>query len=199
MTAILGLTLAVSAHAQFSAGAGYRGSFKTYNYTNVWYNGYYLGGDYNYRLNDLFGIAAGLYFSHQSQNGIVEQTNGLEVDTTIKDNYLSVPLYFTAGYNFTDDLRISLFAGPMLSIDMLSSITTTSSALGATATGTVDSFETDPDYKRFDCMVGGGMAIDYSFLRLSLGYNYGLIDRDADADGLLHRHGLHIGLAYIFK
>jgi len=198
LIAALLLASATSSYAQISVGAGYRGTYKTYNYSNVWYNGFYLGADYNYALSEYFGVASGLYFARQSHSETVEADNGLSVDTTIKDAYLSVPLYFTAGYTVAKDLRVSLFVGPMISMDIASSIDTKTTSLGATAKGSVDSFESDPNYKRFDCLVGGGLAIDYKFVRLSAGYNYGLLDRDADADGTLHRHGLHIGLAYIF-
>jgi len=192
------LACCLSASAQFSVGAGYRGSYKTYNYRNVWYNGFYFGGDYLYGLGSHSGVSAGLYYSRQTHVSNSVTDSSLDKEERIVDNYLALPLNYVFGQDLGSNYRVSLFAGPELCLDVLSYTKTRLQSLHGQGLTSVDNFASDANYRRFDIMLGGGVAFDFYCFRLSAGYNYGILDRDASDEGRLHRHGMFVGLAYKF-
>jgi len=177
--------MGVSAFAQASVGVGYLSSplktkvNSTSASTNL--NGFYVGADYNIPLISGIGMAPGLYFSYLGHEDSGVKTN---------ETYLTVPVMFNYGFEVSPAVRLSAYAGPSFALGLSSN----------TKYESVKSNNYDGDgYKQFDVLLGLGLAADINdILRVSLGYDWGAIDRNGDAVGTLHRNQLHVGVAYLF-
>ena len=53
---------------------------------------------------------------------------------------------------------------------------------------------------KFDILIGGGVALDVmDMVRVSVGYNQGLLNRNNDSDGsVIKTSGVNFGVAYLF-
>lgn len=189
ITTLVAATVAmmgVSAFAQASVGVGYLSSpSKTkYNSTSTTrnFNGFYVGADYNLNFFDTgVGMAPGLYFSYLGNDEDGRKTN---------ETYLTVPVMFNYGFEVSPAVRLSAFAGPSFALGLSSK----------TKAGSVETKNYDGDgYKQFDVLLGLGIAADINDLvRVSIGYDWGAIDRNGDIAGTMHRNQLHVGVAYLF-
>lgn len=196
------MLLGTTAMAQATVGIGYL----TPNHiaTEDALNGFYVGLDYNIQLAGNFGVAPGVYYSNStktSSNGIGSGIFSAKGDFKYKEQYISVPVNFNYRLPLADDFAIALYAGPTFSygisstLDSEGSLTIAGIQLGADNRGNL--YDND-NYKPFDVMLGGGVAFDYlNQLRLSLGYNYGMLDRDG-SNFSFHRSYLHMGISYLF-
>jgi len=204
---------ASSAFAQISVGAGYVGENAKTTYsgesTTAKFNGFYVGGDYNIDLGMGFGVAPGLYFRHvtnKTTGGGTTTIFGVNVgatgDITTKENYLSLPVNFNYGLNLTDGLKLSVYAGPTFDLGLSSKTTYTGTVTvgdSQSKSTTSDNYGDNSKYKRFDVLLGGGVALDIvDMIRVSAGYNWGLLNRSSASDVTLKRSGFHVGVAYLF-
>jgi len=201
---------ASSAFAQISVGAGYVGTTATTeinsNSSDATYSGFYVGGNYNINLGMGIGVAPGLYYVNSSSSkDAAAKAFGYTLGTgnvKVKENFLAVPIHLNYGIELTDGLKLSVFAGPTLTFALSSKTDGTLTVLGVSADKTYDNFDEDNnvlDYKRFDVMLGGGVAVDIvDMIRVSAGYNWGLIDLYGNDNAKYTRKGLHVGVAYLF-
>ncbi len=185
VTLALVAVAATSAFAQIGVGLGYQG--KTYpdgnNDQNV--GGFYVGAHYNSALTDAIGVAAGLDFNYLTGE---EKTVGGK----FKEMGIGLPILFNYAIPVAEGFVLRPFAGPTISFGLSNKYD-----LGGVS---VDLY--DPDlagYQRFDILVGGGVALDVmEVIRVSVGYNKGLLNRVKDADPAVTTGGLHFGVAYLF-
>ena len=117
-----------------------------------------------------------------------------------EEHYVNVPIHFNYGANFTPKFRFFFFGGPAVSYGVISRTTVSGSILGFSANTVVDNYRDVSGYGRWDVMVGGGMGFDLvNRLRLTVGYDFGLMNRYIDGgDYDRHRQQLHAGLAFLF-
>lgn len=197
ITIALALIAVLPSFAQMSIGAGYLESTKKVGSVSSAQNGFYVGAENTIGDFGPFKVTPGVYFEYATSS---ESTDffGL-AGTTGKSTemYLDVPVNFSYGVDF-EGARLFGYAGPTFSLGCLSNIETSASVLGqSSGVTTIDQYEQNGNYGRFDLMVGGGVGVDIDVLRLTIGYNYGLIDRDGGSADL-HRTCLRIGLALLF-
>ena len=192
MKKILALVAAVmllggTAMAQASFGVGYMNpnhpAFEDGTLTGV-----YAGFDYNVHLSENFGIAPGVYYSFATKKKdlVLNQT------MTYQEHYIGVPVNLNFSFKLAPDFALTLYAGPTLSYGIKSDY------IGS-ITGTTSLYGENSEYKPLDVLVGGGVAFDWAELfRVSIGYNYGILDRNANEHHTFNRNFLHMGVAYLF-
>ena len=136
--------------------------------------------------------------SGTSSHVVLESTN------TTKEMYYAISGSSTAGsltinvsykLNLVPSvLAIAPYVGPTFAYGLSSK---GSVAVGSTTT-TSDHYD-GTTYGKFDLQVGVGLAFDIvEMVRVSVGYNFGLLDRDSDEDTKVTTSNLNFGVAYLF-
>lgn len=183
------MAIAVSSFAQASIGAGYLNQSKT-NESIDPQNGFYVGADYNINLAGALGVAPGIYYNYAAwKNG------NSTANVSLKEHYISVPVMFNYSINLASVAKLFVYAGPTARFGLSSKSTGSISFIGS-ATG--DNYD-DTGYNRANVLIGGGIGIDFvEKLRLSVGYDYGLINRFKDSSTKYNDKLFHVGLAFLF-
>lgn len=201
MKKVLALVAAVmllggTAMAQASFGVGYMNpTHISLNDSNM--NGCYVGFDYNIHLSDNFGIAPGVYasYAHKAQESTSVLGSG---KVALSEVYVGVPVNLNYSLKLAPDFALSLYAGPTLAYGVMSKSKGDINILGIGGS-TEGNLYDGTNYKPLDLLVGGGVAFDYAeMFRVSIGYNYGILDRDSRDNGTYNRNYLHMGIAYLF-
>ena len=90
--------------------------------------------------------------------------------------------------------KVFAYAGPSLQMGLAS---TSKITVGGT-TNTTNNYDND-SYGRMNVLVGGGIGADIAdMLRLTVGYDFGLLDRNSSDNVSLKTSQLHVGVAYLF-
>ena len=199
------LLTATAAMAQFSAGIGYL--TPNHPWTDDGLNGFYASVDYNIPIVGNLGVAPGIAYSFSGKKTMPKyhQTYVFH-KASLREQYVSVPVNVNYALNLSSDLTVRLYAGPTFSYGLTSifkgdiDIKDWTIVTGKHIGHTINLYNDSGDYKKFDILVGGGVAFDYdSSIRLSLGYNYGLLNRyNTTLIPSFHRSYLHMGIAYLF-
>lgn len=201
MKKILSLVAAVmlfsaASMAQASFGVGYMNpTHISLSDSNL--NGLYAGFDYNIHFTDNFGVAPGVFCSYGTKTD--EYTGSLgSGKLTLTELYVGVPLNLNFSFKLAPDFALVLYAGPTFSYGIQSKSKGDVKVLGIGGSTEGDLYK-NTNYKPLDVLVGGGVAFDYAeMFRISFGYNYGILDRDATDNGTFNRSYLHMGVAYLF-
>ena len=95
------------------------------------------------------------------------------------------------------------FAGPSLAIGLSSKTDVTAAVLGQSSTTNVDNYGKDDEgncsYNRTNLYLGAGLGVDLmNMVRVSLGYDFGLLNRSAVDKTTLKQNQFRIGVAYLF-
>ncbi len=198
LTVMLAAVTAVSSFAQASIGAGYLESYKKSGSTSSSQNGFYFGVDKNIGDFGDFAVTPGIYLEYVTSSEAADFFGLAGASGKSTEMYLDIPVNFSYGADL-GGARLFAYAGPTLSFGCLSNIESSASVLGkSTGSRTVDQYADNSNYSRFDIMIGGGVGLDINVLRLTVGYNYGLVDRYGSDNYDLHRSNLHFGIAYLF-
>ncbi len=208
ITLAAALIAAGTSSAQINIGAGYAGtSHKISKGDNSRYNGAYIQLGYNLPLGAGFEFSPAIQYSCAFRNEETTAGGGaVSVTSTNKYNehYLNIPLMFDYGYEISGNARIFVYAGPTASFGLYAGCKSKAGAsmggiTAATDEKSVSLYGEDSDYGRWDIKIGGGAGIDiFRHYRLTVGYDYGLIDRMKADNGKLHCHGIQAGFAYLF-
>lgn len=211
--------IAVSASAQISVGAGYLQSTATYqaksgaDVNNTQSNGFYAGLGYEMPLMQGLGLSAGVYYSYLYSDDAGSTAIGTiatgSLKTNLKEQYINVPVALNFGYNITRDLRLFAFGGPTVSFG-LSSMSHYDASVSVIGINISDSGDTDnyagtddkpSPYGRFDFLLGAGVGVDIQGkYRLTVGYDWGMLNRNVDSEStaIRHRNQLKAGVAFLF-
>ena len=211
--------IAVSASAQISVGAGYLQSTATYqaksgaDVNNTQSNGFYAGLGYEMPLMQGLGLSAGVYYSYLYSDDAGSTAIGTiatgSLKTNLKEQYINVPVALNFGYNLTRDLRLFAFGGPTVSFG-LSSMSHYDASVSVIGINISDSGDTDnyagtddkpSPYGRFDFLLGAGVGVDIQGkYRLTVGYDWGMLNRNVDSEStaIRHRNQLKAGVAFLF-
>ena len=211
--------IAVSASAQISVGAGYLQSTATYqaksgaDVNNTQSNGFYAGLGYEMPLMQGLGLSAGVYYSYLYSDDAGSTAIGTiatgSLKTNLKEQYINVPVALNFGYNLTRDLRLFAFGGPTVSFG-LSSMSHYDASVSVIGINISDSGDTDnyagtddkpSPYGRFDFLLGAGAGVDIQGkYRLTVGYDWGMLNRNVDSEStaIRHRNQLKAGVAFLF-
>ncbi|MCR4571948.1 MAG: PorT family protein [Bacteroidales bacterium] len=191
LTLALAAVAAIGAHAQIGVGVGYTQK----NFSDVFKNegGLFVGANYNIELVNGLAVAPGIDFAMVSY-----KKDDLNYQ---KENYLAIPVMFNYAINLVDGFKLVPYLGPTFSYGI------SGKAKGGVSWGGItlssdeyDVYETFDDYNRLDIMIGGGVALDVmDMIRVQIGYNLGLLNRNNDSDGTaIKTSGVNFGVAYLF-
>lgn len=200
------MLLGTSAFAQISVGAGYLNSTnKTTIGNNIKNslpaNGFYAGAEYLITEGTGFGISVGAYYSYTSsvaETGISIFGIQLGASSKVEEMYLDVPVHINLSTELSPSLKGFIFAGPDFNY-CLSSTTELGGSIGGKTGKTGKTNNLTADSNRIDVMVGGGVGIDYNDkIRLSMGYDFGLINKVNSEEINQTRNVLKVGVAFLF-
>lgn len=160
-------------------------------------NGVYAGLDYNIHFTENFGLAPGVFCSYATKTD--EYPGSLASGKlTLTELYVGVPLNLNFSFKLAPDFALTLYAGPTISYGVMSKSKGDAKVLGIGGSAEVDLYK-NTNYKPLDVLVGGGVAFDWAeMFRVSVGYNYGILDRNASDHHSFNRSYLHMGVAYLF-
>lgn len=204
LTLALVAVAASSAFAQdLSVGAGYLNSVaKTTinsNASSNAMNGAYLGIGVAMPIHKNISVNSGLYYSLLAGESSTSVLGGaLSGSSKTMEHYFNVPVHINFAYDLAKGIKVFAFAGPTVNLGLASSTTLTGSVLGSSSTSKVDNYADDSQYGRFDLLVGGGAGIQVRSIKIYGGYNYGLIDRNANENVKLNRSEIVAGVAFCF-
>ena len=160
-----------SASAQLSINAAYIHQAHTFNYQNGgldslmghedYMNGGMAGVSLNVTLLGDVGIAPGAYLSFAQAKTMV-QDSGLNFSTS--NVSLKLPFYLNIRFSLASHVDLLVFGGPVFNVG-LSKLT---------------NFKNVADQVDLHCDMGGtiGVGLQFSIIRLYIGYNASMIDRD---------------------
>ncbi len=190
------MLVGANAFAQISVGAGYVNSTSTNKVgdskSSGDSNGFYLGASYNIGISGGLGLAPGLYYEFLGNSGKGSYWSG---STT--EHYVNVPVMVNYGLELMPDCTLFFYAGPTLSCGVAS---TTQAKVGGDKVSVgakVNNYDND-NYGRFDVMLGGGVGFNINSFQVKVGYNAGMLDRNASDAVKMHRSEVHLGLGWMF-
>ena len=192
-----------NANAQVSLGAGFLNSksiTKIESSTaNAVMNGFYVGADYCMPIVGGLSMTPGLYYSYSTASDAAAIGSIISAKGTTSEMYIGVPVNFSYTLNFSDAVKGFVFAGPTFNLGLTSNTKYSGNIAGFSAGKTVDYYK-DSDYGRFEVMLGGGVGLEVSCIRLTVGYDLGINNRYTGKldDYTVRRNQLHAGIAYLF-
>ena len=204
ISAALLLLAGSNAFAQISVGAGYVNSTESIKFgknddasTNAT-NGFYAGIGYTLPLTAGLNFTPGVYYEFLTKKDVAS-VGGLTASGTLMEHYLNVPLHFSYGASPAAGIRIFVFAGPTASLGLASTTDSNASVGSISVGGKTDNYD-GTEYGRFNVLLGGGAGLEFSRIRLTVGYDYGLLNRyTGDADNYSrHNSRFHVGLGFLF-
>ena len=201
MKKVLALVAAVmllggTAMAQASFGVGYMNPTHI-SLTDSNLNGFYAGFDYNIHLSDNFGIAPGVYCSYGNKTQQSTSVLG-SGKVTLSEAYIGVPVNLNYSFKLAPDFALNIYAGPTFAYGIMSKSKGDINILGLGGS-TEGNLYDNTNYKPLDVLIGGGVAFDYAeMIRINIGYNYGVLDRNSNDNATYNRSYLHMGVAYLF-
>ena len=126
-----------------------------------------------------------------SLTGVAGYHFGGDTSLNLGEIYLDIPVRAKFYIPLGGRAELFLFGGPVLSANLVS--------IDAHAAGTTSNYETYPYLRRFDVMMGVGVGVDIiDHIRVAGGFDYGLLDRNANSNEWCHRGQLKLGVQYIF-
>lgn len=155
------------------------------------FNGFTVGASYTYNFMDWMGVTGGLnyqFINNHQDFDLMIGNSGTKTDVNKMFHSLDIPIRLEAGYNITDDLRVFGYVGPKFLFDLsgVSKGTTTTYLNGSQQGDPVKSKTEfsykDNEYSRFNLMVGPGVGVNYTNLSLRVGYDWGLLNRNTNAN-----------------
>ena len=196
LSAALVLLASAPAFAQGSFAAGYLSSTEVVKSGSTStqktpMNGFYAGIGYTVPVAGGLNFTPGVYYGFAMKNNVAS-IFGLKIDGgKQQDHFVNVPLHFSFGFGTTRDLRLFVYGGPSVSFAIASKIIS-----GST---TYDRLSDNDSLKRFDVMLGGGIGLELmETFRLTVGYDYGMLNRYNSNNYTVKRNQLTAGAAIIF-
>lgn len=207
--AALLMTGALAQAQELSFGAGYLNSTLTGKYNGSQQNdeaanGIFLGGTFNLPIAGELKLAPGLYYSFLFGKGNGSYLNGAATGSvTFAEHAINVPVYLNYGMNL-DQVDLFIFGGPTFQYGLSSTYKVEGklSAFGINLKtgGTIDNYK-DKDMSPFNIYMGGGLGADFNkMIRVTLGFDYGLLNlyKGDTADTQYNRYNFKLGVAYLF-
>ena len=185
------------AAAQITAGAGYANQITNTRIGDIdadnSSNGFYVGAGFSCPIIAGLSVDPGVYYSYMVSKQSLLETELVTGNT--QSHYLTIPINFRYTLKAVDFLDVFAYAGPNFNIGLAS--TTSASMLGMTVD--VNNFGEDGSLRRFDLGLGAGLGFDlFQLVRVSAGYNWGLLNLNKSDNVQTTNAGWHIGVAVLF-
>lgn len=204
LTLALAAMAATSAFAQLSVGAGYVNSTLTNKVsdnksTDTALNGAYVNANFTLPIAGGLKLVPGVVFSYIGGESSSNLGSIIKGTVTRSEMNLSIPVNVTYGVDLGKSLSAFVFAGPTVDLGCLASLKGEVESILGSGSKDADLYGENSNYGRFDVLVGGGAGVDIAkIIRLTVGYNYGVLDRNSADNATAHRGFLHAGVSYLF-
>ncbi len=180
-----------TAHAQISVGAGIGSRIYTFQDAQ----GVSMPGstftlsmefEANFRLSRLWGVSVGADVA-----GVAAYHFMNDKSKNLGEIYLEAPVRAKLYIPLGSQVDLYVFAGPVASLNLLSA--------DFHAKASTNNYETNPDLRRFDLMLGGGVGAEIiRHIRVAVGYDHGLLNRVATANSSVHTGVVKAAVYYMF-
>ena len=148
-------------------------------------SGFFVGGAMNFEIVDALGIQPALEFSYAART----HKDLLNNDVKYSTMGVKIPIDVNFGIELSPDFKLAAYAGPSIYFGI-----TNQSKNGDV---TVDYYENN--YSRFGLGLGFGAWCDIKdMIRVKIGYDLGLLNRDTRDDMSYKESGLLFSVGYIF-
>ncbi len=140
----------------------------------------------NFRLSRVFGLSVGADLA-----GVVGYHFMNNKNKNLGEIYLEAPVRAKLYIPLGSKVDLYIFAGPVASVNLVSG--------DFHAKQITDYYQTIPELRRFDVMLGGGVGIEIiRHIRATVGYDHGLINRDGRPGYNSHTGALKVAAYYMF-
>lgn len=222
IAALVAMLFATEANAQLTVGAGYNHEVMTEKVLgdseSEGLDGFYLEATYDLDfLDEYWGMLAlqpGVKFSYAAEIES-EEFMGMTMKSTFAETYFNIPVLLKYSYPI-GDLKLSAFAGPVLSLGLTSSAkltvrgddgkyTTKYNLYNGKTTTQGDDLGLDSsldstisDYGRFDLKLGLGIGATIAdVIGVKLGYDIGLLNKYTGEQYEGETYKVHTGVFYV--
>lgn len=153
-------------------------------------NGFYVGFGYSAEIMPGLSLNPGLYYEFLTDD---DNFTGMLLPLgKTTEHYVNVPLHISYGIQFAPTFKFFLYGGPTANVGIASN------TAGAVLNVNRNNYE-DDNYSRFNIMLGAGAGIEVmKKFRVTVGYDWGMLDRYTDDDFTIKRNRLMAGAAFIF-
>lgn len=140
----------------------------------------------NFRLSKVFGVSVGADLM-----GVAGYHFMKDNSKNLGEIYLEAPIRAKLYIPLGSKVDLYIFAGPVASVNLLSA--------DFHAKQITDNYQTNPNLRRFDLMLGGGVGVEIiKHIRATLGYDHGLLNRDGTDGRRVHTGALKAAAYYMF-
>jgi len=148
-------------------------------------SGFFVGGAMNFEIADALGIQPALEFSYAGR----KEKDVLNNDIKYSALGVRIPIDVNYGFEIADGFKVAAYAGPSIYFGI--------SNQSKSDNVTVNYYENT--YSRFGLGLGFGAWCDIQdMLRVKIGYDMGLLNRDTRDNKNYKESGLMISVGYIF-
>ncbi len=166
----------------------------TTNFTPQEMNGFFAGVNYNHALSNNIGLSFGGQVRYNMKKSTTTVLSASET-TTYTQILVDVPVLFNFAIPFGNDVRLAIFAGPVLSY-ALKGNTNISENLLNTSTD-FNWYGEKSNYNQFDLLGAVGVSLRYQTFRLFGGYRMGLLDINKSDKVKSTTSGIFVGLGFV--
>lgn len=140
----------------------------------------------NFRLSRVFGVSVGADLM-----GVAAYHFRNDKGKNLGEIYVEAPVRAKLYIPLGTKVDLYLFAGPVASVNLVS--------IDAHASGSTNFYNTDLGLKRFDLLLGGGVGLEIiRHIRVTAGYDQGLLNRVSTAGRNVHTGALKVAAYYMF-
>ena len=133
-----------------------------------------------------FMISTGASFT-----GLAGYHFGGDTSLNLGEIFFDVPVRGRVCIDLGPNVVLQFIGGPVMSVNLVS--------IDAHASHTNNNYETYPELRRFDVLVGFGVGVELiKHIRITTGFDYGVLDRNGSSDAWMHRGQSKFGVQYIF-
>lgn len=145
---------------------------------------YKLGLSYDLGVTENFFVIPGIEFA----------TKGLKadgIDGRISMSYLQVPIFAAYKFPIADNMKLGIKAGPYVAFGLFGS-----DIKDYESGKTINVFDSDGGYKRFDAGAIAGISLDFDQFMVGFEYSRGLTKLDSDFSQFNQAFGLVFGYKF---
>lgn len=148
-------------------------------------SGFFVGGAMNFEIADAIGIQPALEFSYAGRT----EKDVLNNDVKYSTMGVRIPIDVNYGLELSSDFKLAAYVGPSIYLGITNQ--------GKSGDVTVDYYENN--FSRFGLGLGFGAWCDIKdMIRVKIGYDLGLLNRDTRDDMSYKESGLMFSVGYIF-
>lgn len=166
----------------------------TTNFTPQEMNGFFAGVNYNHALSNNIGLSFGGQVRYNMKKSTTTVLSASET-TTYTQILVDVPVLFNFAIPFGNDVRLAIFAGPVLSYALKGNTNISENVLNTSTD--FNWYGEKSNYNQFDLLGAAGVSLRYQTFRLFGGYRMGLLDINKSDKVKSTTSGIFVGLGFV--